>query len=113
MSGKQSSPNWKLIQQSAAESSLKDRVDAAIGNTNSKFPYHEGFPRTPYDIEGARFGLVIPLNSWRGVEEVEAIVDYSTQYRAEGLQWRLTGGSSEFRPNTAIDQYLVIAWYEK
>lgn len=69
------------------------------------------FSKTPYDINNARFGLIVPKTGWGDVEEVEAIVDYSTQYRAEGLQWMITKGTKDHQG--LIGKHVVIAWYEK
>ena len=108
---KQSSPNWWLISEIDPGLTLHQRAVKALGNLQAAFPYDEGFPVTPYHIETARFSLIVPIESWRDVEEVEAIVDYSTQYRAEGKQWNLLKGSSENRG--IAGDHVVIAWYEK
>mgnify|MGYP006304511959 CR=1 FL=1 len=108
---KQKSPNWDLIDKIDCSLSLSDRVFRAIGFAKKSFPYDEGFPRHPYDIVNARFGLIVPKVDWHGVEEVEGVVDYDSQYTADGLKWVVTKGSCDNRG--FIGRHLVIAWYEK
>lgn len=108
MSEKQKSPNWEKIEKQDEKLSLQDRVSKALGDKlYDGFPYGESFPKTPYYIETARFNLIVPTTNWNGIQEVEAVVDYSRQYMAEGLEWKPTNKSRN------ISSELVIAWYEK
>ena len=61
------------------------------------FPFKEGFPSRAV---GLRCELIT-----RDGERHQAQVDYSTQYRAEGLQWLTSRGKT-------IDKYVVAAWKE-
>lgn len=113
MSEKQFSKNWELIQATDSNLSLQERVYSSIGimrEIKDKWPYDEGFPKTPYDINNAQFSLVLPKTGFVGIEEVVAIVDYGTQYRSEGLQWRIIQGTKDHRGT--IERGSVIAWYQ-
>ncbi|OGJ19855.1 hypothetical protein A3K73_03750 [Candidatus Pacearchaeota archaeon RBG_13_36_9] len=108
---KQKSPNWELIQKTDENLPLQERVLEAIGNIREKFPYSEPFPTQPYNTKDAKFSLVVPKIGWTGVEEVEAVVDYSTQYRAEGLGWKIIRGTND--TSGTIGRQTIIAWHEK
>jgi len=106
---KQESPNWIKIKETNENLSLTERVKIAIGDNlmTEHFPFKEGFPKTPYDITNARFILIVPINDWKDVKEVEAIVNYSREW-TEGLEWKTVNPRRNDYYNTS-----VIAWYEK
>lgn len=65
------------------------------------FPFNEGFPSGgPFGNVNKQYALVL-----RNGERASASVDYSTQYRTEGLRWRTSDGES-------LDKYVVAAWKE-
>lgn len=82
----QKSPNW-------------DRRSERI-IPNSEFPFNEGWPDV--DKTHSQFFTIILQDGQR----VIARVDFSTQYRAEGLQWLTNDGK-------LIDKTSVAAWKEK
>jgi len=86
MSEIQKSPNW-------------DKRCDFQGFLREGFPFDEGWPKCgPGD--GMTFDLVL-----RDGEKCQAYVDFSTQHRAEGLQWRRLTGQS-------VSRSVVIAWRE-
>ncbi len=66
------------------------------------FPFNEGFPT------GGPFGNVDKVYELilRTGEKIDARVDYSTQYRSEGLRWQTFGRGS-------LERAVVAAWQEK
>ena len=64
------------------------------------FPFDEGWPKC-----GPGDNKVFELITRDG-QRHDACVDFSTQYRAEGLQWRSLTGEP-------ISKGVVIAWREK
>ena len=92
---KQESPRWIEFNNYSA------------GFIENGFPFNEGFPKTPYDIEHARFELLL-----RSGERCQAIVDYSRQYRAEGLEWLALTSTKIFEPGRNIGKQVVVAWKE-
>lgn len=66
----------------------------------------QGFPNTgPYD------DTEYMVLNWFG-ERLRARVDFSTQYRAEGLRWRLNEDSEFFHRGSTIGRHDVAAWRE-
>jgi len=63
------------------------------------FPFNEGWPRC-----GPGDGKVFELITCGG-QRHDARVDFETQYRAEGLNWRTLSGE-------LIYKHVVIAWQE-
>ena len=90
-------PPQKELQQSANWPKYENHS----GRINDGFPFNEYFPK------GGPFGNVNKLYELIlvGGKRVQAQVDYSTQYRAEGLQW-LT------QERQTIGQGVVAAWRE-
>ena len=66
------------------------------------FPFNEGWP--PEDSCDKIYEII--LRDGVGLIKHDARVDYSTQYRAEGLQWRTTRGE-------VFDKHCVVAWKQK
>ena len=85
---KQQSPNWQIA---------KDM----IGPIRGGFPYSEPWPK---DWPGSSKTYTLILCD--GERKTGARVDYSTQYRAEGLSWQSSMGCT-------IGKQLVVAWCEE
>ena len=85
---KQQSPNWK-------------KYENSYGFIKDGFPFNEGFPLGgPYENENKYYELIM-----RTGEKEHAQVDYSTQYRDQGLSWRT-------EDNTLIDKFDLAACKE-
>lgn len=68
------------------------------------FPFDEGFPKGgPFGNADKIYEIIL-----RNGTKVDAQVDYSTQYRAEGLNWRCLEGTF-----SSVDRFIVLAWKEK
>lgn len=93
-SKKQISPNWEKYKDSK-------------GEIKGNFSFNEGFPKTPYDINNARFELIL-----RSGERCKAIVDYSRQYMSEGLEWLALTATEVYNINNHIGRQVVVAWKE-
>lgn len=65
------------------------------------FPFDEGFPTSNFN---PMYKYTLIIRNGRQIED--AIVDPSTQYRAEGLAWRSAN-------NEHIPGHIVIAWCEQ
>lgn len=79
------SPNW-------------DQFGHTTEFVRDGFPFHEGWPQR------------YPLDAWfllrlRDGRRVRAQVDYSTQYRDEGVRWRVEGSGHR------LDQAIVVCWH--
>lgn len=59
------------------------------------YPFRQDLPEC--DLFG-EYEIILPTG-----EILRATVDYSTQYRAEGINWRLMNGKF-------VDRYSVVAW---
>jgi len=82
------SRNWHLVSRQAGSFIHDD------------WPFNEGWPRTgPQD--GATYEILL-----RDGTLARARIDFSTQYRAEGLRWEVLEGSGIRSPSSAI----VFAW---
>ncbi|EKD94061.1 MAG: hypothetical protein ACD_28C00001G0011 [uncultured bacterium] len=82
------SPNW-------------DRYQKGEKVNRDESPFREGFPPGgPFGNANVVYEIIV-----LGVGKIEARVDYSTQYMAEGLRWETSQGS--------FDKYLVAAWRRK
>lgn len=89
----QQSPNWPAF---------KDTTDFV----EEGFPFNEDFPRSgPYS--SAEFELI-----FRSGERLTAQVDYSTQYRAEGLTWQVTGPRGSSLLGRRLGSQVIVAWSE-
>lgn len=87
MSELQKSPNW-------------DNRKNVTGFVRDGYPFNEGWPQCgPSDD---KLFTVITRDGTRHT----AYVDFTTQYRAEGLQWRKLNRES-------ICKEVVVAWQEK
>lgn len=82
----QKSPNW-------------DNRQTITSSVTEGFPFNEGWPQC-----GPGDNKVFELITRDGQRHI-AQVDLSTQYRAEGKQWRTLSGQ-------IIDKYNVLAWRE-
>lgn len=84
------SPSWELYQNWPSGMMIQDG-----------FPFSEGFP------SGGPFGnqdIVYEIITRDGVR-YDAQVDYTAQYKEEGLQWRIKSG--------LIGKQVVVAWRQK
>ena len=88
--------------QSTNWNTLKD----STGFIEEGFPFREGFPATgPSD--NTEFALI-----FRNGERLRARVDFSTQYRAEGLRWEITAPPDSELIGWRVGQQAVAAWSE-
>lgn len=84
-------------QQSQSWEKYRDNHDGQIRG----FPFNEGFPTGgPFGNVRKWYELILETG-----QRVRAQVDFSTQYRAEGLQWRTEAGKT-------LDKHVVAAWKE-
>ncbi len=83
----QQSPNWD---------NFKDRDDFI----EEGFPFHEGFPS-----EGPRDNTEFQV-IFRSGKRLRARIDFSTQYKAEGLRWQVGP------PLNSLSEHVVAAWCE-
>ncbi|MEK6867498.1 MAG: hypothetical protein AABX98_01615 [Nanoarchaeota archaeon] len=84
---KPQSPNWGRY---------KDNIGDIPG-----FPFNEGFPPGgPFGNGEKTYQILL-----RDGERVEARIDYSTQYRTEGIRWETNTGK-------CIDRFVVAGWKE-
>jgi hypothetical protein len=83
----QQSPNW-------------DNLKDSEGFIEDGFPFREGFPRVG-PLDNAVFLII-----FRTGERLQSRVDFSTQYRAEGLRWEVGP------PLNSLSQQVVAAWRE-
>jgi hypothetical protein len=85
------SPNWDKY---------KDWPSGAF--INEGFPFDEGWPSGgPYGNQDVMYEVI----TRDGVRH-DAKVDYTTQYRSEGLQWRTNKGETLYKE-------VVVAWRRK
>ena len=68
------------------------------------FPFDEGFPDSGPHNPAKLYELITRF----GIREL-AVVDYSTQYRSEGLRWQAAAISGS---TASIGKQLVAAWRE-
>jgi hypothetical protein len=87
MSEQNQSPKWD-------EMSAKVKC-LPIGETLPGFPFQE---KIPQDDEQAIYEIIL-----RDGSIIKAMVDLTTQYRAEGIQWKQLHGIN-------YDKYMVAAW---
>jgi hypothetical protein len=84
------SPNWGV---------LKD----SIGFIEEGFPFQEGFPKGASPTTMPEYVII-----FRDGQRLRATVDFSTQNRAEGLNWRVKSHSEI----GFLGQHAVAAWCE-
>ncbi len=88
---KQQSPNW-------------DKYKDISYFVLEGFPFNEGFPQGgPFGNADKVYEIIL-----RNGNKVDAQVDYSTQYKAEGLTWKCLEGVFKY-----VDRHIVVAWREK
>ena len=84
------SPNWAILKDSE-------------GFIEEGFPFNEGFPRGASPEGTTEYEII-----FRTGERFRSIVDFSTQYRAEGLRWAIKQPSQ----TRSLNQFVVAAWCE-
>ena len=68
------------------------------------YPFDEGFPDMAV---GVTYALIL-----RNGERTYATVDFSTQYKSEGLQWKAQTSTRIYNKGNSIDRCVVAAWQE-
>lgn len=86
---KYQSPNWDKYQDLPKNTFVEEG-----------FPFHEGWP--PERGPSGRLNDKYELISRNGTRYI-GLVDYSCQYRAEGIEWRTLEGE-------VVDKGVVVAW---
>lgn len=87
------SPNWQYAK----------RLRLLSEGFYSGHPYHEGFPRYPWSLDGGR-PLFEIVTAW-GLR-AEAFIDSSREFRSEGLEWVIRIG----RRTRHLPQDQVAGW---
>lgn len=82
------SPHWDLFK-------------ASEGFIHEGYPFDEGFPGGASPLGITEYELI-----FRTGERLRASVDFSTQYRAEGLRWAV----KQHGRRRSLERWPIVAW---